>query len=76
MFNRRGADRWEYVYFWLMVNITLTGMADLTYVICKSGDAQLVQFNMTIGAAMDILLYYVAAEILHKLNILETKNEE
>lgn len=76
MFNRRGADRWEYVYFWLMVNITLTGMADLTYVICKSGDAQVVQFNMTIGAAMDILLYYVAAEILHKLNILETKNEE
>lgn len=75
VFNRRIVDRWDHVYFWLMVCVALVGMADLTYVILKSGDAQLVQYNMTIGVVMDILLYYVAAEILHKLNILETKNE-
>lgn len=76
VFNKRVVDRWDYVYFTGMVIFLLTGMADLTYVILKSGDAQLVQFNMVIGVVMDILFYYVLAEILHKLNILEAKNAE
>lgn len=75
VFDRHSVKRWVYVYFWLMMSMVLIGIADLTYVICKSGDAQLIQFNITMGAVMDILFYYVMAEILHKLNILEETNE-
>lgn len=76
VFNKRVADRWDYVYFTVMAVCLLIGLADITYVILKSGDAQLVQFNMVMGVVMDILFYYVLAEILHKLNILEARNEE
>jgi len=76
VFNRYAVDRWNYVYFFLMLVMAVSGIADLTYVICKSGDAQFVQFNVTLGVVMDILLYYVAAEILHKLNIMEAEHEE
>lgn len=76
VFNKRVFDRWDYVYFTGMVTFLLIGLADITYVILKSGDAQFVQFNMVIGVIMDILFYYVLAEILHKLNILEAGNEE
>ncbi len=75
VFHKHMVDRWNYVYFCLMACMTLAGLTDITYVICKSGDAQLIQYNITIGVVMDLLFYYIAAEILHKLNILETKNE-
>lgn len=75
VFNRHAVKRWMYVYFWMMMSMVLIGIADLTYVICKSGDAQLIQFNITMGVVMDILFYYVMAEVLHKLNILEETNE-
>lgn len=75
VFSHRRIERWSYVYFTLMVTLTLAGMADLTYVICKSGDTQLVQFNITIGVILDMLTYYVMAEMLHKLNILEARHE-
>ena len=76
VFNRRAVQRWDYIYFITMLVLTVIGMADITAVICLSGDAQLVQCSMTLGVVLDVLLYYVIAEILHKLNILEGKNEE
>ena len=76
VFNRKAVHRWDYIYFVTMLVVTVIGMADITAVICLSGDSQLVQYSMTLGVVLDILLYYVVAEILHKLNILEGKNEE
>ena len=76
VFTRKAVQRWDYVYFLTMLAVTFIGMADITAVICRSGDSQLVQFSMTLGVALDILLYFVIAEILHKLNILEGKHEE
>ena len=76
VFNKRVVRRWDYVYFTVMVIFLLIGVVDITYVMLKSGDTQLVQFNMVMGVSMDILFYYVLAEILHKLNILEARNEE
>lgn len=76
VFNKKNIGRWEYVYFTVMVMLVFVGMADITYVILKSGDAQFVQFNIILGTAMDLLFYYVMAEMLHKLNILEAKNEK
>lgn len=76
VFNRRAIQRWDYIYFTTMLTMTVIGMADMTAVICRSGDSQLVQFSMTLGVVLDILFYYMIAEILHKLNILEGQNEE
>ncbi|MGM9603567.1 MAG: hypothetical protein ACI3XG_00705 [Faecousia sp.] len=76
VFNRRAVQRWDYVYFVTMLVVTVIGMVDITAVICRSGDSQLVQFSMTLGVVLDILLYDIIAEILHKLNILEGKHEE
>ena len=59
-----------------MLAVTAIGVADITAVICLSGDAQLAQCSMTFGVTLDLLLYFVVAEILHKLNILEGKNEK
>ncbi len=74
--NKNKADRWNYIYFTLMMTLLFIGLGDITNVVIKSGDAQLVQFNMVLGIILDILSYFVLAEILHKLNILEAKNEE
>ena len=76
VFNRKAVQRWDYIYFITMLVVLVIGMVDITAVICRSGDAQLVQCSMTLGVALDLLLYYVIAEILHKLNILEGKHEE
>lgn len=76
VFNRRAVRRWDYAYFTAMLTVTAIGIADITAVICLSGDAQLVQYSMTLGAVLDLLLYFVIAEILHKLNILEGKHEK
>jgi len=75
VFNRKAVHRWDYIYFITMLTITAIGLCDISYVIFRSGDAQLVQFSMPFGVTMDLLLYYTIAEILHKLNILEGKHE-
>ena len=75
LFGRHAhAQRWDFTYFLTCVCLFAIAMADLTYVILHSGDAQLVQYNIVLGAVMDILLYFVAAEMLHKLNVLEDKD--
>ena len=68
------AQRWDFTYFLTCVCLFAIAMADTTYVILHSGDAQLVQFNIVLGTVMDILLYFVAAQMLHKLNVLEDKD--
>ena len=64
-------QRWDFTYFMACASLLALGVADMTYVIIHSGDAQLVQFNAVLGTVMDILLYFVCAELLHKLNVLE-----
>lgn len=76
VFHKKDVRRWEYVYFTVMVMLVFLCMGDLTYVILKSGDSQFIQFNIISGTVMDLLFYYVMAEILHKLNILEDRNEK
>lgn len=76
VFNRKAVKRWDYVYFTTMLAAAAIGLGDITAVICRSGDAQLVQCSMTFGVVLDLLFYFVVAEILHKLNIMEGKNEK
>ena len=72
LFGRRvHAQRRDLTYFLTCVCLAAIGLLDMTYVILHSGDAQLAQFNIVPGAVMDILVYFVAAELLHKLNLLE-----
>ena len=76
LFGRRTeAQRQDFTYFLTCVCLSAIAMADLTYVILHSGDAQLVQYNIVLGAVMDILLYFVVAQMLHKLNVLEDKDD-
>lgn len=65
------AQRWDFTYFMTCMSLLMLGLADMTYVIMHSGDAQLIQYNAVLGTVMDILLYFVCAELLHKLNVLE-----
>lgn len=75
LFGRRAhARRQDFTYFLTFICLLVIAMADLTYVILHSGDAQLVQYNIVPGAVMDILLYFVVAELLHKLNLLEDED--
>lgn len=64
-------QRWNFTYFMTCMCLLTLGVADMTYVVIHSGDAQLVQYNAVLGTVMDILLYFVCAELLHKLNVLE-----
>ena len=76
LFGRHAhVQRRDFTYFLTCVCLLAIALADLTYVILHSGDAQLVQYNIVLGAVMDILLYFVAAEMLHKLNVLEDKDD-
>lgn len=74
--KRAKVQRWNYTYFMACICLGVLGLADMTYVVMNSGDAQLVQYNIVLGAVMDILLYFVMAEILHKLNVLEDESGE
>ena len=69
-----GARRADYTFFMTCASLLILAVADMTYVIMHSGDAQLIQYNIVPGAAMDILLFFVVAQALHKLNILEDMN--
>lgn len=73
--TKKAFERKEYVYLVTMLMLLCTGMGDLTYVILKSGDAALSQYNMVIGVCLDLLSYFVFAELLHKLDILVDKQE-
>lgn len=74
--KRARVERWDFTFFTTCICLLLIGTADITYVIMNSGDAQLVQYNMVLGAVMDIVVYFVIAEMLHKLNLLEDMNSE
>jgi hypothetical protein len=77
MFRGKGVpERFHYVYLCMMAAVTLIGVGDILYVMIRSGDAQLTQYQFLMGLSMDFLFYFVLTEILYKLNILETKNEE
>lgn len=75
-FLRRALMRRDFVYLHVTLLLLLVGLGDLTWVIVKSGDAALSQYNMVIGATMDLLTYYVLSELLHKLNVLVDTGEE
>ena len=71
--TKRAFARKDFVYLITMLMILLMGLGDLSYVILKSGDAALSQYNMMIGGCLDLLSYFVFAELIHKLDILVDK---
>ena len=74
--RRRAMRRADYTLCMVCAFLLLLALADMTYVILHSGDAQMIQYNIVPGAAMDILLFFTAAQVLHRLNILEDGNGE
>jgi len=67
----------EYVnYLLTMITITMIGIIHIILVIIQSGDAQLVQFNFILGLCIDLLIFFVGSEILHRLNIFTSKGED
>ena len=64
-------QRRSFTYFMTCMSLVALGLGDMTYVILHSGDAQLIQYNAVLGTVMDILLYFVCAELLNRLNVLE-----
>lgn len=69
--RQKDPDRFYYVYFCTTMAAAAIAIAHLTEVICLSGDAQLTQYNFIAGYSLDCLLLFTAAELLHRLNILE-----
>lgn len=73
--QRETIVRRHYVYLTSMISISLIGILHMVFVIIHSGDAQLTEFNFVFGFCLDCLIYFVLAELLHKLNIFEHKGE-
>lgn len=69
--RQKDPDRFYYVYFCTTMAAAIIAIAHLTEVICLSGDAQLTQYSFIAGYSLDCLLLFTAAELLHRLNILE-----
>ena len=59
------------VYLQTMLMVTAIGLTEIWYVIWRSGDAAVIRYGAFMGIGLDLLLFYVAVEILDKLNILE-----
>jgi len=68
-------ERDAFAFLMCMIVTTVIGIADLTYIIVRSGDSQLVQFQTTMCIVLDLILFGCVTESLIKLNILEEKNE-
>ncbi len=56
----------------LMVMLTVMGLAQAFLIIVKSGDAEMIRYGFFAGASIDLLIFFVLAELLHRLNILES----
>ncbi len=56
----------------LLVMITVIGLAQAFLIIVKSGDAEMIRYGFFVGASIDLLIFFVLTELLHRLNILES----
>ncbi len=62
-------DRRSTVFVDMMMMLVLVCFVQAAITIVNSGDAEMVQHCFLISYAMDILTYFVFAEIIHKINI-------
>ena len=69
--TRKEADRFYYVYFCTTLLAFGIPLFHLAEIICRSGDAQMVQYNFIAGFSIDCLILFTMSELLHRLNILE-----
>ncbi len=63
-------DRRSTVMVDTLILVLAVGLSQAIITIINSGDAELVQHCFLLGFGIDIMSYFVLAEILHKLNIL------
>lgn len=68
---RKEVDRFYYVYFCTTLLAFGIALLHLAEIICRSGDAQIVQYNFIAGFSIDCLILFTMSELLHRLNILE-----
>lgn len=69
--NWKKMDRFYYVYGCTTLLVCSVALLHLAEVVCRSGDAQLAQYNLIAGFSIDCLLLFAVSELLHRLNILE-----
>lgn len=74
--KQKEPDRFYYVYFCVTLLAAVVLFAHLAVILCRSGDAQLTQYNFIAGFTLDCLMLFTVSELLHRLNILEEKQEE
>lgn len=73
--RRRREEPQNRIWLLMMVVLTFIGIGVSIYAIIGGGDTQLVQYSFFLGAAMDLIVFYIAASGLNRLNILEDKEE-
>lgn len=56
----------------VLVMITVMGMAQAFLIVICSGDAEMIRYGFFVGASIDLLIFFVLTELLHKMNIIET----
>ncbi len=66
-------DRFYYAFFYTTMMIATVMILNLFVIICCSGDAQLIQYNLIAGFCLDCLVLFTLSELLHWLNILEER---
>lgn len=74
--KKKDPDRFYYVYFCTALLAAAIFLFHMAEIICRSGDAQLSQYNFIAGFSMDCLILFTMSELLHRLNILEENREE
>jgi hypothetical protein len=66
-------DRQKAIVLDVMIFIICVSFSQAILTIVNSGDAEFVQHGFLIALGIDLLTYFVFAEILHKLNIIEDR---
>ena len=66
---RPSEDRRSTVFLDMMMVVLLICISQAAITIVNSGDAQMVQHCFLISFGIDIMTYYVFAELVHKINI-------
>lgn len=68
-------DESKEIYLDVMILVLCIGLSQGIITIIRSGDAEMIQHGFILGAAIDIITYFAFAEILHKLNIIEGRED-
>lgn len=69
--GKQNRQRRMRIFFSVMTMLSAIGIAESVYLIIRGGDVQLVQKGFLFGVILDLMLFFIITELLHKLNILE-----